>query len=752
MKARGTSRFTPIGAFVRREEMIRRPVSIALAALLVFIPPFASFSSEESRLPLLASSDFEEGLATGWQPNNPVHWRVTKQNGSLVYELTAPGEQGKLRAPTSWSVLAAHDVTSFRFEGRMRSAADPTNTYRDLCVFFHFQDPTHLGYVHFSARSDEFHNIIGLVNGADRVKINLEPPGKTAFRLTDMNWHRFKVTYDAGTGRLEAFIDDMDTPISAAIDKTLGHGLVGVGSFDDTGSFDDLMLWGIEDPRPTDGARDADPLAERSSPLSGYERTILDVCRAIVSTFRENPSTIWPGYNLAEQTYLVYLPKKWVLLFNPAGAVEGFGGCPEGWPDLRTKVLYHEGSYGDLVGQLAFDFEVGGVKTVAIGLPESSEGFPAALDVYLAGFIVHEAFHQFQTDHFGEIPWQREERYPVLDRENTNLAVLEMRILMDAVSRAQAGARREVEDRLRMFVAVRGERWRVGGEFVGRHEQGLEIREGTAEYVQTKALSLMTGARGLEGFSKVSLSGLLGEDFRTRFKGESVTPDDMPRNRIYPVGAALGSLSDFLGLDWKPLAQAAGPEFAFHTLISGKIGPGEKRSDDLIAEAKKDYGYDKIAAATDASIREYHEGYLRELKAFEGQPLERLELEFSYRSISRGRNSLGRTWLIDNGSKSLGSRYLVYTLKNADLTLQLHEAGVYEENDWDAKRKKVVFYVPMIQSASLDGRPIDLAVTISAAFRTLEITGQSLNLSITKPGKITRTGKTIVIKVAETIG
>jgi hypothetical protein len=36
----------------------------------------------------------------------------------------------------------------------------------------------------------------------------------------------------------------METPILTASDSTLSHGLVGVGSFDDTGSFDDLMLWG----------------------------------------------------------------------------------------------------------------------------------------------------------------------------------------------------------------------------------------------------------------------------------------------------------------------------------------------------------------------------------------------------------------------------------------------------------------------------------------------------------------------------
>jgi hypothetical protein len=34
----------------------------------------------------------------------------------------------------------------------------------------------------------------------------------------------------------------MKTPVLTARDRTLGRGLVGVGSFDDTGAFDDLRL------------------------------------------------------------------------------------------------------------------------------------------------------------------------------------------------------------------------------------------------------------------------------------------------------------------------------------------------------------------------------------------------------------------------------------------------------------------------------------------------------------------------------
>jgi len=126
----------------------------------------------------------------------------------------------------------------------MKCDADPANTNRDMVVIFHYQDPTHFYYVHFSASSDGLHNIIGLVNGKDRVKISQEAPGESEFRLTDMEYHDFKVTYSALNGEIRAYMDDMITPILTANDKTLGYGLVGVGSFDDTGSFDDIILWG----------------------------------------------------------------------------------------------------------------------------------------------------------------------------------------------------------------------------------------------------------------------------------------------------------------------------------------------------------------------------------------------------------------------------------------------------------------------------------------------------------------------------
>lgn len=235
---------------MRRRGPGRRPgLPLPAAGLLAFLAlvlavPWACRAGRTTAASLVVSSDFESGAADGWTPNDPDGWRVAvdPSAGSWVYELVRSGPPGPVRAPFSRSVLSGVDVESFELTGRLRCATDPATAVRDMCVIFHYRDPTHFYYVHFAGTSDDVHNIIGLVDGADRVKINLEPAGASVFRLTDLAWHAFKVTCDARTGEIRAFLDDLSTPILTARDRTLPHGLVGVGSFDDTGAFDDLVL------------------------------------------------------------------------------------------------------------------------------------------------------------------------------------------------------------------------------------------------------------------------------------------------------------------------------------------------------------------------------------------------------------------------------------------------------------------------------------------------------------------------------
>ncbi len=176
-------------------------------------------------------------------------YSVEDVDGGRDYEHVAAGQPGRIRAPTSWSLLDGYDLTSFELSGRFMSTADPANMLGDLCILFHVVDAEHFFYVHFAGASDGVHNIIGLVNGADRVKVNREAAGGSAARLKDRGWHTFRVTCDAA-GEVKAYLDDLSSPVLTARDTTLGHGLVGLGSFDDTGLFDDVELRGTRRPDP----------------------------------------------------------------------------------------------------------------------------------------------------------------------------------------------------------------------------------------------------------------------------------------------------------------------------------------------------------------------------------------------------------------------------------------------------------------------------------------------------------------------
>lgn len=202
-------------------------------------------TGETETLPQLFCDDFQVGNANSWQPNIPENWRIVQiGDDNYVYNLTKPGTNGSIRKPTSYSILQSYDVGSFEMTVSVKCLTDSSVQNRDMCLIFGFQNDTQFYYAHFAARSNDVHNIIGLVNNADRVKINVEPVGSSAARLTGSDWYQLKVIRDADSGRIEAYIDDMETPVLTATNKTFLHGMVGLGSFDDTGYFDDFVLSG----------------------------------------------------------------------------------------------------------------------------------------------------------------------------------------------------------------------------------------------------------------------------------------------------------------------------------------------------------------------------------------------------------------------------------------------------------------------------------------------------------------------------
>jgi len=492
-----------------------------------------------------------------------------------------------------------------------------------------------------------------------------------------------------------------------------------------------------------------------SEELTDSDYTVLKVCEGVIQLFKQMPDSVWPGYDLAQKPFIVYIPEKWALLFNYTKEVDGFTAYPEDWPDLGDNVLFYQGQYKHLAGQLAFNLPVDTVEVAAVNFSGQSE-------VDFFSYVVHENFHQYQKygkhPAFGEIPWEREEKYPIEDSNNTALACIEMRLLLDALVAAYADNKKEAEEYVKQFVAVRNHRWTRGGPFVARYEQGKEINEGTAQYVEIKSISLMkqvnykSSLSGLTSslhndFSSISMPALLLKDFQQRMTGHSISPEDMPRNRIYPVGSAQGFLLDYFNMDWKSKAQEAGPDFTFAQLLGDHLKVDESQLDDLLKKAKDNYGYQEILASTDSLIKEYKNGFNRELESFEAQAGNRIEIELSSNGVGRSRYSRAKKWLLDEGTRELRSHFNIYSLKNDDLLLQVQDAGLLEQNDWGKRIRKVTFFDPEITSISLDGKRIKPAEGKPYQFKNIEILGKNFKLSYSKEGTASFSGNIVTINL-----
>ncbi|MFQ5734792.1 MAG: hypothetical protein ACE5KM_22900 [Planctomycetaceae bacterium] len=193
-------------------------------------------------LPLVFSDDFEDGKADGWLPTDKKAWRVAHQGGNHVYNQFRKRSKFKppVRSPYNRSLVKDVTVGSFVLDVRLQSTHKDYG-HRDLCLFFGYQNDAHLYYVHLGKKADAHANQIFIVNGKPRAKISITTTKGTNW---DDDWHHARIVRNAKTGRIQVYFDNMDKPVMTAVDTTFTWGKVGVGSFDDTGNFDHVLIYG----------------------------------------------------------------------------------------------------------------------------------------------------------------------------------------------------------------------------------------------------------------------------------------------------------------------------------------------------------------------------------------------------------------------------------------------------------------------------------------------------------------------------
>jgi len=198
-------------------------------------------------LPLIEREDFSQG-AESWRPTDRSAWTLKSEDDNQFYSLIKRRSDYKppVRSPYNRAILKEVVVSDFMLDLKFRSTI-PDYNHRDLCLFFGYQDESHFYYVHFGKKTDDHANQIFIVNDKPRTKISTKTTSGIPW---DDEWHHARIERNVETGTINVYFDDMETPVMTATDKTFTWGQVGIGSFDDTGDFDDIRLFGTRVQKP----------------------------------------------------------------------------------------------------------------------------------------------------------------------------------------------------------------------------------------------------------------------------------------------------------------------------------------------------------------------------------------------------------------------------------------------------------------------------------------------------------------------
>lgn len=228
-----------------------RPQRVWIAVFSVFtaLPVGIGTCSgdEPAQLPVVFTDDFESGDISRWKATDPQAWRLAGDAEEHFLQQHARSDvQTPVRSPFNRSLVGGLTVGDFQLDVDVRSTARDY-PHRDVCLFFGYQDQTHFYYVHLGQRADDHANQIFIVNEAPRVKISTKTTEGTPW---DSEWHHVRISRDVSSGKIAVYFDDMQDPVMEATDTSFTWGTVGVGTFDDTGDYDNVQVRGEVVQRP----------------------------------------------------------------------------------------------------------------------------------------------------------------------------------------------------------------------------------------------------------------------------------------------------------------------------------------------------------------------------------------------------------------------------------------------------------------------------------------------------------------------
>ena len=216
-----------------------RSLAASLALAVVAFLPAAARPAGPVRQDVSVRPTFADAAHLAeWDFDGSGEWTMAK---GLLILAKAGVPSGPIRRPAAVAILKTPPMVRVTVETQIRSTAALDVVNRDLEIVFGYESPSRFYYVHLAGITNDVHNGIFLVAGADRRRID---PGKTPPQLKDQNWHDVRLERDGSTGRVQVYVDRSPTPAWDLVDTTIRAGRVGLGSFDDTGEFRNVAVKG----------------------------------------------------------------------------------------------------------------------------------------------------------------------------------------------------------------------------------------------------------------------------------------------------------------------------------------------------------------------------------------------------------------------------------------------------------------------------------------------------------------------------
>ena len=220
---------------------------LRLPALVLAFAPILLLADEVT-MPLVLSEDFEKTDAfDSWFPTQKDMWTLHETGAEQGKALRIGGKSAKynppFRSPHSVALLEGKVLGDFVLTAKVQTLQE-SRGHRDMCIFWGWQDDSNFYYVHLGETPDPNSSQIFIVKEAPRTPITQTNQGGIPWE--NGQWHDVKLVRNVTEGSIEVYFDDMSTPVKTATDTTYQWGLVGLGTFDDLGMWDDVRINGVE--------------------------------------------------------------------------------------------------------------------------------------------------------------------------------------------------------------------------------------------------------------------------------------------------------------------------------------------------------------------------------------------------------------------------------------------------------------------------------------------------------------------------